>query len=95
LRISFSCSSRFTSRPLIRSGAGSAGPARDFHGERRSNATHTSTTDPEARLYRKGRGKEVRLSFMGHALMKNRHGLIVDGRVSEANGTASATRRKR
>jgi hypothetical protein len=60
----------------------------DFHGQKRSNATHASTTDPEARLYRKGKGKEARLSFMGHALMENRHGLIVDGRVSEASGTA-------
>ena len=50
---------------------------RDFHGERRANDTHRSTTDPEARL-----------CFMGHALMENRHGLLVDGRVSEANGTA-------
>jgi transposase len=61
---------------------------RDFRGERRSNETHASTTDPEAKLYRKGRGKEARLSFMGHALMENRHGLIVDSRVSEARGTA-------
>jgi transposase len=61
---------------------------RDFHGEKRTNETHASTTDPAARLYRKGRGKEARLSFMGHALMENRHGLIVDGRVSEASGTA-------
>ena len=61
---------------------------RDFHGERRTNETHASTTDPEARLFRKGRGKEAKLSFMGHALMENRHGLLVDGRVSEANGTA-------
>src|SRR4051795_5019273 len=61
---------------------------RDFHGEKRSNDTHASTTDPEARLYRKGRGKEAKLSFIGHALMENRHGLLIDGRVSEANGTA-------
>lgn len=61
---------------------------RDFHGEKRSDATHASTTDPEAKLCRKGRGKEAKLSLMGHALMENRHGLIVDGRVSEANGTA-------
>ena len=50
---------------------------RDFHGERRSNDTHVSTTDPEARLFRKGPGKEARLCFMGHALMENRNGLIV------------------
>jgi transposase len=61
---------------------------RDFHGEQRTNDTHASTTDPEAKLYRKGKGKEAKLSFMGHAVMENRHGLVVDGRVSEANGTA-------
>ena len=61
---------------------------RDFHGERRSNATHASTTDPEARLLRKGRGKEARLCFMGHLLMENRHGLIVDALLGEASGTA-------
>ena len=51
---------------------------RDFHGERRSNATHASTTDPDARLYRKGGGKEAKLGHMGHLLMENRNGLIVD-----------------
>jgi transposase len=61
---------------------------RDFHGEQRANGTHASTSDPEARLFRKGKGKEARLSFMGHVLMENRHGLLVDGRVSEATGTA-------
>jgi hypothetical protein len=61
---------------------------RDFHGEQRTNDSHASTTDPEAKLFRKGRGKEAKLCFMGHALMENRHGLFVDSRVSEANGTA-------
>ena len=61
---------------------------RDFHGERRANDTHASTTDPEAKLFRKGGGKEAKLSFMGHLLMENRNGLIVDGRLSEAIGTA-------
>jgi hypothetical protein len=60
----------------------------DFHGQKRSNASHQSTTDPEARLMRKGRGKEARLSFMAHALMENRNGLLVDFQVSEATGTA-------
>jgi hypothetical protein len=46
----------------------------DFHGQKRSNETHASRTDPEARLYRKGRGKEAKLCFMGHALMENRNG---------------------
>jgi hypothetical protein len=61
---------------------------RNYHGERRRNDTHASTTDPQARLLRKGKGKEARLCFIGHALMENRHGLLVDGRVSEAGGTA-------
>jgi transposase len=61
---------------------------RNFHGEQRANDSHASTTDPEARLFRKGKGKEAKLPFMGHALMENRRGLLVDGRVSEANGTA-------
>src|SRR5258708_15868707 len=60
----------------------------DFHGQRRSNETHTSTTDPEARLYRKGPGKEAKLCFMGHALMENRNGLIVDACLTTADGHA-------
>ena len=63
-------------------------PSVDFHGEKRSNATHQSTTDPEARLLRKGTGKEAKLVFMGHALMENRNGLLVDFQVSEATGKA-------
>lgn len=61
---------------------------RDFHGEKRSNETHASTTDPEARLYRKGDGQPARLCYIGHALMENRHGLVVGGAVSLATGTA-------
>jgi hypothetical protein len=53
-----------------------------------SNETHASTTDPEARLYRKGPGKEAKLCFIGHALMENRNGLIVDACLTEANGHA-------
>ena len=60
----------------------------DFHNDKRSNATHQSTTDPDARLYRKGPGKEARLSYMGQALMENRHGLLVDFQVTTATGTA-------
>ena len=63
-------------------------PTVDFHGERRSNATHASTTDPEARLARKGPGKEAKLAYQGHALMENRHGLVVDTCVTQALGTA-------
>jgi len=58
----------------------------DFRGQKRSNQTHQSKTDPEARLMRKGRGREAKLSFSAHALVENRHGLLVDLRVAEANG---------
>ena len=60
----------------------------DFHGQKRLNETHASRTDPEARLYRKGRGKEAKLCFMGHALMENRNGLVVDACLTEADGHA-------
>ena len=60
----------------------------DFHGQKRSNETHASTTDPDARLYRKGRGKEAKLAFMGHALMENRNGLIVGAVATRASGHA-------
>jgi transposase len=60
----------------------------EFHGQKRSNETHASTTDPDARLYRKGPGKEAKLCFMGHALMENRNGLVVDACLTEANGHA-------
>lgn len=63
-------------------------PTVNFHGEKRSNETHASTSDPEARLARKGRGKEAKLSYSAHALMENRNGLLVDFRVAEANGRA-------
>jgi transposase len=60
----------------------------DFHGQKRSNDTHASTTDPDARLYRKGQGKEAKLCFMGHGLMENRHGLLVDACLTLADGHA-------
>ncbi|MGY4566934.1 MULTISPECIES: IS5 family transposase [Bradyrhizobium] len=60
----------------------------DFHGQKRSNDTHASTTDPDARLYRKGKGKETKLCFIGHGLMENRHGLLVDACLTLANGHA-------
>lgn len=60
----------------------------DFRGEKRSNETHASTTDPDARLYRKGNGQESRLCYMGHAVMENRNGLAVSGEVTHATGTA-------
>jgi transposase len=61
---------------------------RNFHNEKRSNETHSSTTDPDARLYRKADGRESRLCFMGHVLMENRNGLAVDAMLTQANGTA-------
>ena len=65
-----------------------ASPGEDFHGEARTNATHQSTTDPQAKLYRKGPGKEAKLCYMGHVLMENRNGLVVDARLTQATGTA-------
>jgi transposase len=61
---------------------------RDFHGEQRSNDTHASTTDPEAKLYKKGKGQEAKLSYIGHALIENRHGLVVQADATQAKGTA-------
>jgi hypothetical protein len=63
-------------------------PTVDFHGEKRSNQTHQSTTDPDAMLAKKGAGKEAKLSYSGHVLMENRNGLVVDVEVLQANGTA-------
>jgi hypothetical protein len=61
---------------------------RNFHQEKRSNETHQSTTDPEARLYKNGDGQPARLYYMGHAIMENRFGLAIGGGVSQATGTA-------
>jgi transposase len=63
-------------------------PTVDFHGETRTNATHVSKTDPEAKLARKGKGKEAKLSYSGHVLTENRNGLAVDVAVLQATGTA-------
>jgi transposase len=63
-------------------------PTVDFHGETRTNATHASSTDPDAKLARKGKGKEAKLSYSGHVLMENRNGLVVDATVLPATGTA-------
>ncbi len=63
-------------------------PSLDFRGERRTNATHASTTDPQARLYKKAKGQEAKLAYVGHVLMENRHGLVVDSCVTQATGTA-------
>jgi hypothetical protein len=60
-------------------------PTVDFHGEKRSNQTHQSTTDPDAMLAKKGAGKEAKLSYSGHVLMENRNGLVADVEVLQAN----------
>ena len=67
---------------------GGSNPTVNFHGEKRSNQTHQSTTDPEAMLYRKSGGSESKLSYLGHVLMENRNGLVVDTRLTRATGTA-------
>src|ERR1700747_239552 len=72
-------------------GHGGRNAERDFHGEKRKNDTHSSTTDPDARLFRKGAGKEAKLCHMGHLMTENRHNIIVDARLTEANGTAERT----
>jgi transposase len=73
----------------------SQGPGRNaersFHKEKRSNETHRSTTDPDARLYKKGDGQPAKLCYIGHALMENRHGLAVGGGISQATGSAERT----
>lgn len=63
-------------------------PSVDFHGEKRANATHVSTTDPQSRLAKKSAGQAARLCFTGHALMENRHGLLVDFQITTTSGTA-------
>lgn len=65
---------------------GGGNPTVDFHGERRRNETHQSTTDPDARLYKKARGREARLGYLGHLLMEHRSGLIVNAMVTPADG---------
>ena len=64
------------------------GDGSNFHGQRRKNDTHQSTSDPQAKLYRKAAGREAKLCYMGHAVMENRNGLAVDGTVTQAGGTA-------
>jgi transposase len=61
-------------------------PTVNFRGEKRSNATHQSTTDPDARLYKKGVGRQAQLAYLGHVLMENRHGLVVNTEVTPADG---------
>lgn len=63
-------------------------PEVDFHGENRKNETHQSTTDPESRMYKKSKGTTAKLCYMGHVLMENRNGLVVEPTVTQATGTA-------
>jgi transposase len=65
-----------------------AGGEVDFHGEKRKNQTHESTTDPEARLFKKSKGSEAKLGYLGHVLMENRNGLLVETFLTEAHGRA-------
>ena len=67
---------------------GGRNPTVNFHGQERRNQTHQSTTDPESMLYRKSGGSESKLSYLGHVLMENRNGLVVDTRLTRATGTA-------
>lgn len=75
-------------RPKEEADGGEGNGEVDFHGEQRSSTTHQSTTDPEARLYKKSKGSEAKLSYLGHALMENRHGLLVKTQLTLAHGTA-------
>jgi transposase len=74
-----------TGSPLA---GGDKNPGVNFHGEKRTNDTHQSTTDPASLLAKKGKGKEAKLCFMGHILMENRNGLVVDVAMTQATGTA-------
>ena len=83
----------FQSKPATAGGkqppaGGGSNPSVDFRKEKRSNQTHQSTTDPAARLYKKSQGAEAKLGYLGHVVTENRNGLVVDTRLTEANGTA-------
>jgi hypothetical protein len=78
----------FTEELRPRDGSGDDDDGANFHGQKRKNDTHASTSDPDSRLYRKAAGREARLCYMGHTTMENRHGLAVAGTVTHANGTA-------
>jgi IS5 family transposase len=71
-------------------GSDDPGAGANFHGQKRTNQTHESTTDPDARLYRKSKGKEAQLSYLGHIVTENRHGLIAEAMTTHADGTAEA-----
>jgi transposase len=77
-----------TGTPPPPSDSDAGNPSVDFRGQRRTNDTHTSTTDADARLYKKAKGQEAKLGFLGHVLMENRNGLVVETRLTRATGTA-------
>jgi transposase len=78
----------WASQKSFRKKDGSDGDGTNFHGDKRSNDTHESTTDPDARLYKKSYGTESKLAYLGHALVENRNGLIAAATVTQANGYA-------
>src|SRR5450755_2202788 len=75
-------------KSFCRKDDGGSGSGGDFHGAPRSNQTHVSSTDPEARLYKKSAGQESKLSYLGHTLVENRNGLIAAAMTTQADGTA-------
>jgi transposase len=75
-------------RPKGKGGGKGNDPGADFHGDKRRNQTHESRSDPESRLFRKGQGKEAKLSYMAHVLTENRNGLVVDVELTQAHGRA-------
>jgi transposase len=77
-----------TGTPLPPADSDPGNPSVDFRGQKRTNDTHASTTDPDAQLYKKAKGQEAKLGFLGHVLMENRHGLVVETRLTKATGTA-------
>ena len=77
-----------TATPAPPRGSDPGNPSVDFRGQKRTNDTHASTTDPDARLYKKAQGQEAKLGFLGHVLMENRHGLVVQTQLTRATGTA-------
>ena len=73
---------------IRKDGKDDSGDGSHFHGQKRSNDTHASTTDPDARLYKKSQGGEAHLAYLGHALTENRHGFAVAATLTHATGTA-------
>ena len=77
----------FVAKDGSRSPSSGRNGERDFHGEKRSNDTHASTTEPEAKLYKKGKGKEAKLSYIGNVLTENRNGFVVEAELRQVSGS--------